>query len=124
MQHQAGHDQLPLVIPMLFYHGYTTHEQLVSLIHDMLQWGDTTDPERLMRELALRSAFADHVDELERASAHWPRHTTGCTKPTAASISVEKPFQRAADRSGAVPKDYSTQFRFGALLAPCIKLPF
>ncbi|MCG1056180.1 Rpn family recombination-promoting nuclease/putative transposase, partial [Mycetohabitans sp. B5] len=123
---EAGHDQLPLVIPMLFYHGqvspypysmrwldsfeapelasqlyaggfplvdvtvisddeiithrrmamlellqkhirqrdlatlveqlaslliagYTTHEQLVSLMHYMLQWGDTTDPERFMR---------------------------------------------------------------------------
>ncbi|WP_323074210.1 Rpn family recombination-promoting nuclease/putative transposase [Mycetohabitans endofungorum] len=135
---EAGHDQLPLVIPMLFYHGqvspypysmrwldsfeapelasqlyaggfplvdvtvipddeilthrrmamlellqkhirqrdlatlveqlaslliagYTTHEQLVSLMHYMLQWGDTTDPERFMRELAIRSPQHEEV---------------------------------------------------------------
>ncbi|CBW76758.1 Hypothetical cytosolic protein (plasmid) [Mycetohabitans rhizoxinica HKI 454] len=135
---EAGHDQLPLVIPMLFYHGqvspypysmrwldsfevpelasqlyaggfplvdvtvipddeiithrrmamlellqkhirqrdlatlveqlaslllagYTTHEQLVSLMHYMLQWGDTTDPERFIRELAIRSPQHEEV---------------------------------------------------------------
>jgi predicted transposase/invertase (TIGR01784 family) len=41
--------------------GYTTHEQLVSLMHYMLQWGDTTDPGRFMRELALRSPQHEEV---------------------------------------------------------------
>ncbi|CBW75002.1 Hypothetical cytosolic protein [Mycetohabitans rhizoxinica HKI 454] len=41
--------------------GYTTHEQLVSLMHYMLQWGDTTDPERFIRELALRSPQHEEV---------------------------------------------------------------
>ncbi|MBP1016083.1 Rpn family recombination-promoting nuclease/putative transposase [Serratia fonticola] len=136
---QAGHDRLPLVIPMLFYHGqitpypysmswleefsdpelarqlyaghfplvdvtvipddeimqhrrmailellqkhvrhrdlfelqerlvtlllagYTTKEQLISLINYMLQMGSTTKPERLLRELARRAP--QHEEEL------------------------------------------------------------
>ncbi|HGM5488846.1 TPA: Rpn family recombination-promoting nuclease/putative transposase [Serratia fonticola] len=136
---QAGHDRLPLVIPMLFYHGqvtpypysmswleefsqpelarqlyagqfplvdvtvipddeimqhrsmailellqkhvrqrdlfelqerlvtlllagYTTKEQLISLINYMLQAGSTTKPERLIRELARRAP--KHREEL------------------------------------------------------------
>ncbi|MCF7697706.1 Rpn family recombination-promoting nuclease/putative transposase, partial [Mycetohabitans sp. B2] len=33
----------------------------VSLMHYMLQWGDTTDPERFMRELAIRSPQHEEV---------------------------------------------------------------
>ncbi|WP_037408556.1 MULTISPECIES: Rpn family recombination-promoting nuclease/putative transposase [unclassified Serratia] len=42
--------------------GYTTKEQLISLINYMLQAGSTTEPERLIRELASRAPR--HEEEL------------------------------------------------------------
>jgi predicted transposase/invertase (TIGR01784 family) len=42
--------------------GYTTKEQLISLINYMLQMGSTTEPERLLRELASRAP--SHEEEL------------------------------------------------------------
>ena len=42
--------------------GYTTKEQLISLVNYMLQVGSTTEPERLIRELAKRTP--QHEEEL------------------------------------------------------------
>ncbi len=42
--------------------GYTTKEQLISLVNYMLHMGSTTEPERLLRELASRAP--SHEEEL------------------------------------------------------------
>ncbi|CAM4048940.1 Rpn family recombination-promoting nuclease/putative transposase [Serratia silvae] len=52
--------QEPLVTLLLA--GYTTKDQLISLMNYMLQVGSTTEPERLIRELASRAPR--HEEEL------------------------------------------------------------
>lgn len=42
--------------------GYTTNEQLISLVNYMLQVGNTTEPDKLIRELARRTPR--HEEEL------------------------------------------------------------
>ena len=54
----SGEEQLVT----LLLAGYTTKEQLISLINYMLQVGGTTEPEKLIRELASRAPR--HKEEL------------------------------------------------------------
>ncbi|MGF6191755.1 putative transposase YdaD [Serratia sp. 509] len=81
---EAGHKKLPLVIPMLFYTGkrspypystrwldefanpelagYLSSSQVVSLVHYIVQAGETSDAEAFVRQLAQR--VPQHGDTL------------------------------------------------------------
>lgn len=48
--------------------GYTTDEQLISLVNYMLQVGNTTEPDKLIRELACRTPR--HEEELMTIAEH------------------------------------------------------
>lgn len=68
-------EQLVTLLPM----GYTTHDQLKTLLNYMVQAGSTRDPEAFIRQLAHRSAehketLMTIADYLEQKGREYGRH--------------------------------------------------
>jgi len=74
-------EQLVTLLPM----GYTTHDQLKTLLNYMIQAGNTCDPEAFIRQLAHRSAkhketlmtIAEYLEQKGRERGRYEGHQEG-----------------------------------------------